>query len=62
MDIIKLNDTQKKQAEDFLKSYRYIYVCNKCGNAYGSDFKETKTRKLCHICDMKYKKQKRKKW
>jgi len=58
MELKRLNDTQTKQAEDFLKNYKYVYVCNRCGSIYGTDFLEAKDR-LCHICDLKKQKEKK---
>lgn len=51
----KLNDTQKKEAEEFLKYYKFVYICNVCGSIYGTDRPEDKGR-LCHVCEIKLKK------
>lgn len=53
MKVTKLNDTQKKEAIDFLKDYKFIYVCNKCGGVYGTELQEAKQVKLCHVCEVK---------
>jgi len=49
----KLNDTQVKDLEKFLKSYKFVYICNDCGTVYGTDFQETNKTKVCHKCGLK---------
>jgi len=58
MRIVKLDDTQIKDAKDFLKHYKFIYVCNKCGSVYGTDLQEDKDR-ICHKCEVERDKKKR---
>jgi len=46
-----LNNTQKEQADDLLRFYKFVYICNKCGNCYGTDGKEKFKR--CPNCESK---------
>jgi len=46
-----LNNTQKKEANDLYKIYKFIYLCNKCGTIYGAD-KHDKVA-LCPRCKTK---------
>jgi len=51
MQIKKLNKRQKEEAKEWLKSYNFVNICNKCNSMYGSDLKE----KVC-ICPLCYSK------
>jgi rubrerythrin len=53
-----LNEKQKEQAKDLFKYYKFIYLCNKCGNLYGSDNHEKFI--ICPTCENKLKKEKKK--
>ena len=57
----RLNDTQIKDAEEFLKDYKYVYVCNNCGSIYGTDASELKEKKLCPRCEVNLLRRKKKK-
>jgi rubrerythrin len=54
-----LNNTQKEQLTNLLTFYKHIYVCNRCGTVYGSDFIERKDRH-CPNCEEELKKEERK--
>lgn len=58
MELTLLNKTQKELANDLLKFYKYVFICNRCGRVYGSDNKEK--YKLCPICEIIIKKEKKK--
>jgi len=49
-DLKLLNNTQKEEAEEMLKFYKYVYICNSCGTVYGSD-KEEKYKR-CPKCEL----------
>lgn len=45
MEIQVLSDKQKEECAEWLKSYKFCYFCDECGESYGSDFLEE--NKLC---------------
>ena len=54
-----LNDEQIKQAKWWLKDYKFVWICDKCGSVYGTDFK--KPVKICPTCLNNFKKKKKEK-
>jgi len=52
-----LNENQKKEANDLLKFYKYIYQYNHCGSVYGADNKEI--GKICPVCELNLKQKKK---
>jgi len=60
VSILKLlNNTQAEKTKDLLKFYKYIYICNDCGNVYGSDMLEKYQR--CPNCKAKLTKENKEK-
>jgi len=53
-----LNDTQKREANDLYKIYKFLYICNKCGAVYGSDKHEKLI--ICPNCETKLLKKRKK--
>lgn len=53
MTIKLLNNTQKEQLIKIIGYYNFFYICNDCGNVYGSDKKEF--GRLCPECQTEVK-------
>lgn len=51
--MIKLDQKQKDVLMSLIKYYDRIYVCNKCGSVYGSDYHDRNL--LCPVCEIKLK-------
>jgi len=57
-EIKLLNNTQKEQLSKMTMFYKKFYVCNRCGNVYGSDNPERII--LCPECDLNKRREKKK--
>ena len=58
MDIEKLTIKQREEAEEWLKSYKFVNICSKCKTMYGSDLKEK--IEICPVCYTKFRNQNKK--
>lgn len=54
----ELSKEQKKEREDWLRSYKFVYICKKCGAMYGTDLEEKIV--ICPACYNKFRKMKSK--
>ena len=52
-----LNKEQTEKAINMLKFYKFVYLCNICGNLYGSDKHEKGL--ICPVCEKELIKKKR---
>ena len=59
VDLKTLNDTQKEQARDLIKYYKFLYICKSCKDVYGSDSVEK--NRICPKCESKSIKKRKKK-
>jgi len=53
MEIKQLTKEQKKESLEWLRSYRFVNICENCGAMYGSDLEERKC--ICIMCHNKFK-------
>jgi protein-arginine kinase activator protein McsA len=53
MDIKQLTKEQEKESKEWLRSYKFVNICKKCGVMYGSDLQERII--ICPKCYNKFK-------
>ena len=58
MEKKELTKSQEEERKEWLKNYKFVNICYKCGTMYGSDLEEK--IEICPACYIKSKKQKTK--
>jgi protein-arginine kinase activator protein McsA len=53
MKIKQLTKEQEKESKEWLRSYKFVNICKKCGVMYGSDLQERII--ICPKCYNKFK-------